>query len=236
LAARSQPARWLIVATACTSDAGPDAGGMERLQQSLQASESADVLEMCPFTQHQVARYLDSRFGPGCVTSLAPIVEELTGGNPLMLVAAADGLIEQGFVTADSHGWHRRADGADMREVLIRVLHDPISRQIERLTPLERAIVEAASAVGLEFSVDMVARASGLSPDEVGTLLGRLARRNAIIRPVLDTSRPRLGPGLAFRFRHAAYAEAVAEHAPILQQIFAARRLRRSVSREVSIS
>ena len=93
LAGRSWPARWLVVATACPYSLTPEGPILDSLADAMRAADPALVVDVGSFACDQIERYLDARFGAGCLTDLAPALHELTAGNPLLFVTLADGLV-----------------------------------------------------------------------------------------------------------------------------------------------
>ena len=84
-------------------------------------------------------------------------------------------------------------------------------------------MLEAAAAVGLEFTAALVAAALEQKVEYVRRVLGALARRGHLI--VLSGA---VGPAPAlhaYRFRHALYADLIAQQAPMLRQLRVVQRL-----------
>ena len=63
-------------------------------------------------TLEHVVRYIDARFGPECLSELAPAVHYATGGNPFMMVNAIDSLVS---APAGRRGARRMAAGGFAR-------------------------------------------------------------------------------------------------------------------------
>ncbi|MFI5178056.1 MAG: AAA family ATPase [Vicinamibacterales bacterium] len=198
LALAPHPARWLVVATACPYSAAPGAAALAALTTMMRDARTSLVLDLAPLGSGQVERYLDARFGPGAFTALAPVLHDLSGGNPASLVAAADRL-------AAGHGAHDRT------------LQEIAAAELDRLMDEERAILEAAaSSAGSDFAPATVAIAAGLDERDTARCLDRLAHRTRVIG--------RAAPG-AYRFLHPTYRQLLVERAPITQPIRSARRL-----------
>jgi len=214
LARASHRARWLLIVTACLDDPRPGADGAGALARVARSSPSSFVLELSPWSRAQIARYLDVRFGAACATDLAAAVHDVSGGNPSMVAAAADRLVEYGVVGRAAGGRWRREAPADAAR-LTRALRDVAALQLDRLTTEERALLEAASAVGPSFATATAAVAADMAEADADRLLDRLARRRLVV-----------GRGAhAYRFLHALHLDVLAERAPITQAIRSARRL-----------
>jgi DNA-binding SARP family transcriptional activator/tetratricopeptide (TPR) repeat protein len=97
-----------------------------------------------------------------------------------------------------------------------------LAARLDRLAPDERAVLERASVIGLEFSIDAVANLSvEAERADVGDIIRRLVRKE-LVRPAL----PEI-PGGEFRFRHilirdTAYGSVLKETRAELHEQFAA--------------
>ena len=65
------------------------------------ASPRSAMLLLGSLTLEHVARYVDARFGPECLSELAPAVHQATGGNPFMMVNAIDSLVARQLVVLE---------------------------------------------------------------------------------------------------------------------------------------
>jgi len=187
------------------------------------------------FTRHQTGEYIVARFGPGPLEPLAPIVHAATNGNPLMVSTALDGLIERGMIAPGPRGWRREASIAAIVRALPETLADLVTRQLDLLELHEREAIEAAAAVGFEFTLGEVAAALRSDPRRAGAIIGPLARRGQLVVP---GSSPGAAPAAAdaYRFRHEFYVEVIARRAPQLRQRAFADRLsgRRPLARRLA--
>ena len=122
------------------------------------------------------AQRLDLRgFGPAEVAALlddpaaAPVVHELTGGNPLFVVeiarAVADGT------------W--RAEGPQHPP---RTVVDVVAARLARLAPATRELARTAAVVGREFAPDLVAAALGQAVADGAPALDELVG-HALVEP-----------------------------------------------------
>jgi DNA-binding winged helix-turn-helix (wHTH) protein len=218
-------ARWLLIATVCPYDSNGVSSAIDRLVPAIRAAPSAIVLDLAPLTPSQVTRYVDARFGPGCLTELAPALHAASSGNPFMMVAAVDGLLALGVVRAGDEEWHRDLAVGALADLLPQLLRDIVWLQLDQLGPEERRLLEAACAVGVEFTAGAVAVAADIDVGAVQRLFEPLADRGHILLRARPPSNHRSIRSTAYRFRHAMYAEQLAERAPLMQQIRAAHRL-----------
>jgi DNA-binding winged helix-turn-helix (wHTH) protein len=227
LAASHVPAKLLLVVTACDGDWTAGARAKQRLMNVAAAGPRCKTLQLGPLTLEHVERYLDARFGPECLSELAPAVHQATGGNPFMLVCAIDSLVARRLVVQENKGWCREASLDAIARALPETLGDAVVRQLDQLDPPEREALEAAAVVGLEFSAASVASVLQRRHDQVRGLLGPLARRGQLIVGGTAGGGARSAQG-TYRFRHALYADVIAQRAPMLRQLRMVERATRS--------
>jgi DNA-binding winged helix-turn-helix (wHTH) protein/predicted ATPase len=209
-------ARVLVIASYSEGawHAGPDAR-----RSLLAAGPARTTIALTPFSAAQVREYTNARFGPGPIEALAAMVHAATGGNALMVGAAFDSLIERRMIEPGAAGWQRVAPPDAIARVLPEAVAAVVTRQLETLEPREREAIEAAAAVGVEFSLDAVAAVLRWGQQEVDAVLGPLARRGQLIVAGDATNEDALrGSGGRHRFRHACAAEAIARRAPHRRQ------------------
>jgi predicted ATPase len=215
--------KWLVIATMC-------AGGLSdaraaSLQRLMRATSRTRMLNLEPLTSAQVARYLDARFGPDRLTDLTTSLHDVTGGNPAMMAAAIDGLIENGVLPAHADDPSPGFDIDATINVLPYVLRDAMARQIDRLDPDARALLEAASLVGGDVTAVAVAPIAGTDASRVARVFASLAQRGRILRHAANGSLTANGPDNAYRFQHPMYAHLLAERASVAQRFRATQRL-----------
>ena len=229
--ARTETAgKWLMIATMCAG--GLVDGKAESLQRLMRSTSRARTFDLEPLTSAQVARYLDARFGPDRLTDLISPLHDLTGGNPSMMVAAVDGLIENGVLPAHADDPSPGFDIDAMVKVLPYVLRDAMSRQIDRLDPDARALLEAASLLGTDVTASSVAAVAGADVSHVAQVLASLAQRGSMLRPAGNGGVSSHGTDKAFRFRHPMYAHLLAERASVAHRFRATQRQARPAGRK----
>jgi DNA-binding winged helix-turn-helix (wHTH) protein len=226
LGARTAPAKLLIVATCCTGEWVAGAHEKHRLMSPSEAGPRKQAFELGPLTAEHVERYVDARFGPGCLTDLAASVHESTYGNPSLVVEAFDSLVARGLVVEAPGGWQRTLPVDAIVRALPETLSESVVQQLDQLEPREREVLEAAAAVGKDFSTGMVAAALDARPGLVRELLTPLARRGQLIVPTRERGAARAAKD-GYRFRHALYADVIAQRAPMMRQLRIAERVTR---------
>ena len=204
----------VVIVTTCNEGewcAGPDA------RQRFIATAGLRMIPLPPFTRQETREYAIARFGAGSLEALTSMVHAITGGNPLMVAAAFDRLVERRLITLGAGGWRRESSIEAIGRSLPDTLSAVVSRQLEQLESHEREAIEAAAAVGFEFTLAAVAVALRWPPGDVGQVLGPLARRGQLI-VAGNTDGMAWSPADLYRFRHAFYVDVIARHAPLLRQ------------------
>ncbi len=146
--------------------------------------------------------------------ALAATVYQRSEGNPLFMVNLVDNLLARG------------PDFDAGRIEPPRNLRQLIERNLERLTPEEQTVLEAASVAGAEFSAASVAAALQRSIPEIEACCTKLARREQFV--TTQTAAVTWPDGTAasgFRFHHALYQETLYGRLPAGHRIEAHRRI-----------
>jgi len=218
------PSKLLIVGTCCDGEWTAGERAQDRLTAVAATGPRSVRLSLGCLTLEHVARYIDARFGPECLSELAPAVHHATGGNPFMMVNAIDSLLTRRLVVEDGNRWRRDASLEAIARALPETLGEVIARHVDHLDPSEREALEAAAAVGLEFTASTVAVALQQKAEYVRRVLGPLARRGHLLVAVAATGSSRTAQ-TTYRFRHALYADLIAQQAPMLRQLRVVERL-----------
>ena len=218
ISTRPSPAKLLLVATCRTGDWRAGARERQKMLSPFDAYPRKQTLELGPLTVEHVARYVDARFGPDCLTELAASVHQASYGNPHLVVHAFDTLVARGLVARGADGWRRQAPIAAIARALPETLGESIAQELDQLEPREREVLEAAAAVGPRFTIAVVAAALQSRPDTVRAVLAPLARRGQLIVPDSEAGSTHLGTD-AYRFRHALHADVIARRAPVMRQL-----------------
>lgn len=181
LARRSDRAPLLVLGTYRPAEV--PAAGVANLAALLQAGRAGCELPVPLFNQESVADYLALRFaGHRLPSALAALIHERTAGNALYMVGLVDGWLQRGLLRDGPEGCTLVSDLPE----LARCIPDGFARMIEsvleRLTPSERNVLEAASVAGNEFSTATVAAALATDPMQVEELCVRWARQSQFFR------------------------------------------------------
>src|SRR5690349_16408051 len=113
---------------------------------------------------------------------VSSLLSERTEGNPLFVVGVVDGWLDRGLLASSSNGCQLRASLSDLGRYIPASFVGMIERELDRLGSFERAVLEAASVVGREFTTAAVAAALGEDALRVEDLGMRWSRREHFIR------------------------------------------------------
>jgi len=221
LGRRREPARLLILGTFREEEIDRSHHPLRAVKQELVMRRQCHELPLDPLPGEAVAQYLARRFAAAPVPGdLARAIHRRTVGNPLFMVNVVDHLEARNLVGAAA----RTARGLEraLAEVETGVpenLRRMIEKQVDRLTAAERAVCEAASVAGLDFST--LAVAAGLESDlaRADEACEELARRGLLIRPT-DVGRLPDGTVTArYAFRHPLYQSVLYQGVPLARRL-----------------
>ena len=202
LAARPAAARLLVVGTYRPIDAVVEGHPIASLVRELRLRGQATELPLAPFAMDELGIYLERRFASRAVADrLAPLLEEQSGGNPLFVSALVAHLVSQGVIRRHGYAWELDGDAGDVG--LPSDLSEAIERQWTDLQPEARAVLDAASVDGVEFSVDTVAAGLAATADEVEDVCHGLASAGRLVHVGDSRARRTVGRSARYRFPHA---------------------------------
>ena len=209
-AARREPARVVLIATCRTAEVR-DGHPLRAMVDSLHVKGWCEEIVLRGLTEADVCRLFDIRFpgGGAAAERLGRMVNQHTDGNPLFVMNVIGDLIARGVVAINEGRW--AVDG-DLDAASLGVpdnVRRTITRQIDRLTPRERGLLEVMAVLGGPCAAAALATGAGLSTTEVETTLGSLAREHWLIGDAGDSKWPDGTQSAAFEFLHALYREVV---------------------------
>ena len=207
LARRHQASKLLVLCTSRPLDAFPDAAPLQRLVEDMEMTRSCVVLRMKPLTRTDVEHYAACRFEQAMAPAMAKLLNRGCGGHPLLLAAAADAIVERRRRVSTSARGKLNARLTDLTSLVSSVVGRILTRQLDRLTPEERRVVNAVSVLGVEFSVWQAALVTHSDAISVEQILDRLARRGEIIDRAGDTGSRRA----QYWFTHRWYPEVLSD-------------------------
>jgi tetratricopeptide (TPR) repeat protein len=220
LARRKEPARLAVIGTYRVGEVRMRQHALATVIDELRAHGACKEMAVGGLAESAVLAYLSQRFPchelpPG----LASFIHGSTEGNPLYMVAVVDSLVHDHLLVLSEDRWRLHTTVAELVPKVPESLHGLIDGAIDRMSEEERRVLEASSAVGLEFSTSAVAAALLSTPEDVETVCERLARRTGFLRRIDVETWP---DGTC----HCRYAMAHAMHRQVLLDRTPAARLR----------
>lgn len=225
VARRREVARLLVIATYRPVELSFSQHPLKGIKQELEAHRQCAELALDFLSPAAVADYLAARF-PGSPADLAPVVHRRTDGNPLFMVNMAEYLAGRALLVEKDGRWQLQGGMGAVDAAVPASLRGMIDRQLERLAPVERRLVEVASVAGAEFADAAVAPGCEAPVEEVGARCAALAQRGLFLRAAADEDWPDGTATRRYAFIHAFYVDVIYESlAPAGRQ-----RLHRSVA------
>jgi predicted ATPase len=184
LARRREAARVLVLGTYRPMEVLGNGHPLSSMVRELQAHGLCTEAALPPLREEDIEAYLQQRF-PRQVfpTRLAQVLHRRTEGNPLFVVSAIDDLVKQGVMLQVDENWVLQGEVERLGTEAPENIRHLVARQRERLQPDEQQVLEAASVVGMEFSVTAVAAALESEVVAIEDHCARLSERQQFLRP-----------------------------------------------------
>ena len=162
------------------------------------------------FSRQEVDAFIAARLpGLPAAAALAPELHRLTGGHPLFLVTAVEGLVSAGLIRRARRRWLLMAPLGRIRRAIPATLQTAIGRQFEQLPLQTRTLLQAAAQVGTRFNARLVASAAGFRLNLTLSILERLEATRLIVTREGTEEWPDGTSVEIYRFRHLLDAEAL---------------------------
>jgi len=209
LAQRREPARLLLIATYRTTDIHAQANPLGTLARDLLNHRVCHELALDPLTEDAVVTYVSTRCGaenPDAMRHLGRALHARTEGHPLFLETILDDLLAR-----DSDGALLDRDPKSIATSVPESLRQTIALQLDRLSPDEQRLLEAAAVAGAEFSAAAAAAALDRDVLEVEDACADLARRQQFLTFSGVATWPDATVAARFRFRHSLHQSVLYE-------------------------
>jgi predicted ATPase len=155
-------------------------------------------LPLEPLSEAETAHIIEVRFGANALPEeLRRLVSAKAEGNPLFAEELVSFLLERGVVRRGAGGLI--FDAATVASTLPASLQSLLAARVDRLSPVDRFVLQAAAVIGRRFDADLLAVVVGLSDDIEAPLAAMQA---------LDLVR-RDDKAEAYTFKHALMRDAV---------------------------
>ena len=228
LARRTEPARLLVLATYRPVELIVKEHPLNAVKQELEIHGKCKELPLALLSGAAVAQYLSARFASlsrESVRELTHLIHQRTEGNPLFMVNMLDYLVSQETIVQTDRRWRLRKDVQEAKGGMPEGPKQMIMRQIERLGPLDRQILGAASVAEAEFAAAAVAAGLEIAVGEAEERCQSLVGRGQFLLAVKVSQWPDGTVTPSYRFIHALYQEVLYAGIPIGRCIDLHRRI-----------
>ena len=210
LARRPGPARLLVLGSYRAAEVIGRGHPLETIRAELEVHGRGREVALSLLDATAIAEYVGRRFPSAApLGSLVSALGARTGGNPLFVAHVCDELARTGVLVARGRRW--QLTGSPDALPIPGDVSRMIGVQVDRLTDLERRIVEAASAAGTEFSALTAAAGARVTVDAAETCCAGLVRRELFLLSRGVDEWPDGSVAGRYAFRHALCREAVYE-------------------------
>ena len=208
LARRRDPARLIVIGTYRPVDMVLGDHPLKAVKRELQAHGLSRELPLEYLTEEAVAQYLAVRLAQHQPPKrLARLIHRRSGGNPLFMVNLIEYLIAERAIALDEGGWQLRGGLVEIESGIPESVRELIERQIERLSPEERRVLEGASVVGMECSSVAIGAGLDESTEWVEEHCEALVRRYQFLTPGRLVELPDGTMTARYKFSHVLYLE-----------------------------
>ena len=208
LARRREPARLMVIGTYRPVDVIVADHPLKAVKRELQAHGLCRDLALECLSEETVAEYLSARFpGHQFQARLRRAIYQRTEGTPLFLVHLVEYLADQKAIVKEQGTWKLRVDLSEVEQGVPSNLRELIEKQIERLNPDERAVLEAASVGGMECSSLAIAAGLENTVEWVEEICEELARRHQFLSRAWLVELPDGSVTPRHRFIHVLYRD-----------------------------
>jgi len=183
LAQRREPARLLIIGTYRPAEVAVHAHALASVVGTLKMHRQCTELPLHDLSEEEVRQYLDRRFsGATFGPALATKIHKYTDGNPLLMISVVQHELLQGWIVETDPGWGLTIPVEKLQLEIPEDARQVVEMDFESLSPADRALLEAASVVGVEFPVHTVAAALECAVDDAESRCEDLVRRRWFLR------------------------------------------------------
>jgi DNA-binding winged helix-turn-helix (wHTH) protein/predicted ATPase len=208
LARRHDPARLLVIGTYRPVDVIVGDHPLKGVKRELQAHGLCQELPLEYLSEAAIADYLGTRFPVHQFPArLKRSIYHRTEGNPLFMVNLVEYLIDHKIVVEEQGIWELGVELSEVDKGVPANLRQLIEKQIERLGPEERDVLEAASIAGMECSTVAIAAGLDMEMETVERHCEALAQRHQFLSPAWLVELPDGTVTPRHRFIHILYRD-----------------------------
>jgi predicted ATPase/DNA-binding winged helix-turn-helix (wHTH) protein len=226
LARRPDPARLLVLGTYRPVEVMVEAHPLRRMLTELRQHGHCRELVLDYLSEAAVTAYLaQSLGGTPLPAGLVPFLHRHTHGNPLFLRAVVEELRAQHLLEEADGRWHVQGTWETLTGIVPESLRQLIEQQLERCTPDEQVLLEAASVAGSPFTTAAIAAGVAQPEDRVDRQCALWARQGRFVHAGETETWPDGTVTARYRFVHALYREVVYRRVAAGQRVHLHRRI-----------
>ena len=208
LARRRDPACFMLIGTYRPVEVVLGEHPLKNVKRELVAHGLCRELPLEYLTEEAISQYLIAKFtGHEFPRRLARLIHRRTEGNPLFMVNAVEYLVQEKVIAQKDGAWRLLVDLSEVELGVPENVKQLIEKQIERLSPDERTVLEGASVVGMECSSVAIAAGLDMPIQWVEKHCEELARRHQFLSPAWLVELPNGTVTARHRFNHVLYVE-----------------------------
>jgi DNA-binding winged helix-turn-helix (wHTH) protein/tetratricopeptide (TPR) repeat protein len=200
-------AKLMVIGTYRPQDLATTAHPLTSLSADLRVHHLCHHIALELLEEEEISAYLDGASAGSAPKGLARVLHRHSEGNPLFMVAALEHMTERGLLSRQSDGWKASVPIEAIDFEVPESLHSMIEAQIERLSPEEQGVLEAASPGTDVFSVAVRSPVANLEPDRFEEACETLSRQHHIVRPAGSRQFSQGTRSPCYQFVHALYRE-----------------------------
>jgi predicted ATPase len=180
---RQGPGRLLLLATYRPADVLVNRHPLRALTQELFIHGSCQELPLGGLTEPAIQDYVVGRFGPvPFLETLSAVLSRQTEGCSLFMGAVLEEWMSHGLLVQKNGTWQLAATEADLLACIPDRTQQLLARQLDRLSPEERHVLNVASVVGTEFSAAAVAAGLEQEVYQIEERCESLAHRHQLLQ------------------------------------------------------
>ena len=208
LARRRDGAKLMVIATYRPVEVILRDHPLKPVKRELQAQGLCSEIALEYLTEDAIREYLSAQLaGSHFPARLPRLIHERTEGNPLFMVNAIDYLTSEKLIVEEHGVWKLSADFASFAHAVPNNVKALIEKQIERLTPDERMVLESASVSGMDCSTVSIAAGLDKPVEWVDAQCEQLAGRHHFLSSGRIVELPDGTITPRYTFNHVLYLE-----------------------------
>jgi hypothetical protein len=231
VARRRGPTRLLWLASFRLAEVIAADHPLKSLRHELRLHSLCEEIALDSFSETEVAEYIGRRFPQaGASEAFARALHDRTDGLPLFVTNVLDDLVAQGALKDGTDGISADALAASIP--VPESLTGVIEKQLGRLDANQHALLEAASACGVEFRPAVLANTTELSTQQIDDICHGLARAGTWLRHLAVDTLPDGTLESHYAFRHVLYQQILYNRQGELARAKLHRRIAAALERE----